>query len=1727
MNLHNIMYLTTSSPSILPFPSTTPFKTTLNIPSIRRRFTYLPHHNHLPNIKMVQCSIQENISFLKPEEAELLLSTCITHTLQPVLTLESALQKIKDSVLLLKSKPFCNAKAGMYRFQVAVSPGSKALSWFCCQDPSLGVFPQFFVSTGVEKGIDKFLSFSGTRGVFGVGAAVYVKAKFCSASVDQISFRRCQSVDLTQPTAYGLVENESFYMFVPQIELVESDGLSILTATLAWNDSSLSAYEDAFDAIIYLTTALAMPNADNCLNRCVGSVLRKFNMMVDEHAQMENASLSSHFSLRLSATVAISNNMLDQSRDISCSLKESSNINALWASLMIEECYRLGLTYFCIAPGSRSSPLAIAATSHPMISCIACIDERSLAFHAIGYARGCHKPAVVITSSGTAVSNLLPAVVEASQDFLPLLLLTADRPPELLDTGANQAINQVNHYGSFVRHFFSLPAPTDIVSTRMVLTTIDSAVYHSTSSPCGPVHINCSFREPLENTPQEWSESCLKGLEFWVSSGQPFTSYIHSHNSFRHSNLADVLGIIQGSKRGLLLIGAIYKEDDIYAALLLAKHLKWPVIADILSGLRLRKYKSPLFDPNDDVLFVDHLDHSLLSAEVKRWMKPDVIVQVGSRITSKRISQMLQDCSPCPYILVDNHPSRHDPSHILTHRIDGSISQFTDWVLGSSVTTHINRKWSSFLRSINMMVDWELSFVINSESSLTEPYVARITSEALDYGYTMFVGNSMPIRDADMYGNGSSLGECIGNDTSSTFGFPFHWIQVAGNRGASGIDGLLSTAVGFAVGHNKRVVCLIGDVSFLHDTNGLALLKQRISRKQMTIIVVNNHGGAIFSLLPIANTAEEEILNKYFYTSHNVGIHNLCSAHGVKHVHVHTKYELQNALIKSQHEEVDIVIEVESSIDANKNFHSNLRQFACQAASHAFSTISRLSVLNSFSQDYVSIKVSKLETFQYRIQLSAPLTTTPVGELHSKHYREGFVLTLYLEDGSTGIGEVAPLGNHKENLLDVKEQLRFLTHVIEGAPLYSSLPLLKGSFSNWISTNLGIPPDSFLPSVRCGLEMAILNAIAAAEGSTMLNLLHPNAPKTECSTKSLNVKICALIDSDGTPEEVASLAATLVDEGFTAIKLKVARRANPVEDAIVIQEIRKKIGFHVQLRADANRKWSFDQAVQFGSNVKDCALQYIEEPVNDEDYIIKFCEETGLPVALDETIDKLRENPLKMLARFKHSGIVAVVIKPSFVGGFEKAALIARWAQQQGKMAVVSAAFESGLALSAYVQFSCFLEMQNAELCKIMKNEPASRVAHGLGTYKWLKEDVTAEPFCIRRDAVNGFMEASVFDAGRNLVNFNINQNSVIQRFKAEEVRNYQLKVDVEGDNVIVFLHGFLGTSEDWIPIMKAMSASSRCIAFDLPGHGGSKMHTNNDMDQGANLSMKVVAGILHKLLLILTTSKVTVVGYSMGARIALYIALRCNYMVKGAVLISGSPGLDNEVKRKVRSVKDDFLACAIISYGLDLFIETWYSGELWRSLRSHPQFNQIVASRMKHNDVQALAKALSDLSTGRQPSLWDDLKHNKSPLLLIVGDRDEKFKKIGHSMCLKLEEGKDDSVKHLHTLVKIPDSGHAVHIENPLHVINSISEFVTRQDYDGKTIDITVANKAIVTEQWVNEILLAHTRQWIGGLVGLNVEWRPHAICSMSNKSVTLQLCIDTKCLILQLFYMDEIPKP
>eukprot|EP00257_Ricinus_communis_P024903 XP_025012317.1 protein PHYLLO, chloroplastic isoform X2 [Ricinus communis] len=1628
------------------------------------------------------------------KDCEVVIETCITRTLTPALTLEHGLRSVKEAVEELKLNPPASSR-GILRFQVAVPPSPKALNWFLCQPESSGVFPLFFLSKETENVSRKSLYLNRSRGVFGIGAAIYFMDSSSSMSGEQRRIRRYVSSDSIRIATYGFmdtkfdtltysIKNEagSFYLVVPQIELHEHEDVSVLSATLAWDDAFFCTFKQAiqsFESSIYQASYHCWPTRDRIHSYCMRSALNKGSLVKDDTFQMVSSNALfwdrrdqddllelrgfCQFFFRLSPTIGVSNNMLDHVGGTNYSWQDYANINAVWASLIVEECSRLGLTYFCIAPGSRSSPLAIAASVHPLTTCVACFDERSLAFHAVGYARGSQKPAVVITSSGTAVSNLLPAVVEASQDFVPLLLLTADRPPELQNAGANQSINQVNHFGSFVRCFFSLPAPTDSIPARMVLTTLDSAVHWATSSPYGPVHINCPFREPLDDSPDKWMFSCLKGLDIWMSSAEPFTKYIEMPSSLpcdgdNRIALIQILEIVQRAKRGLLLIAAMHTEDDIWAALILAKHLNWPVVADILSGLRLRKLLSYFPGVEENILFVDHLDHALLSNFVRGWMQLDVVIQIGSRITSKRIFQMLEEHYPFSYILVDNHPCRHDPSHFVTHRVDCSILQFVDSLMKAKLLNR-SSEWCGFLSALDRMVAWNISYQIYAENLLTEPHVLRAISEALSSESALFIGNSMAIRDADMYGCSYENHSCRIADMVLNSELQCLGIQVAGNRGASGIDGLLSTAIGFAVGCNKRVLSLIGDVSFLHDTNGLSILSTRLPRKPMTVLVINNHGGAIFSLLPIANRIDQRILKQYFYTSHNISIQQLCMAHSVRHLLVKTKKELEDALLTSQREQTDRVIEVESSISANSAFHSTLRKSACQAANHAFTVLSSLSVPFSISDGFFLCKILKMEYSLYRIQLCAPPTSAPVDLDTNEFHREGYILSLSLEDGSVGCGEVAPIEIHKEDMLDVEEQLRFLLHVIKGTKISFSLPLLKESFSSWIWNNLGIPENSIFPSVRLGLEMAILNAIAERQGSSLLNIIQPQRGKEEAYEKS-NVKICGLIDSNGSPAEVAYIASSLVKEGFSALKLKVARRLDPIQDAAVIQEVRKKVGRQIELRVDANRNWSYEEAIQFGSLVKDCNLQYIE----DEDDIIKYCEESGLPVALDETIDKFCENPLHMLVKYAHPGIVAVVIKPSVVGGFERAALIAEWAHQLGKMAVVSAAFESGLGLSTYIQFSSYLEVQNADLCRVMDRKLGPPVAHGLGTYQWLKQDVTTKPLRIRHLPC-GFIGASVSDAIEFVQKFQINQKVICRTFTGEQVSTYDFSVNSKGfacsikvqevgqkndDNVVLFLHGFLGTGEDWVPIMKAISGSARCISIDLPGHGGSKISNcgAKESNKESALSVELVADLLYKLIQHLTPGKISLVGYSMGARIALHMALKHEDKISRAVILSGSPGLKDEMSRKFRLAKDVSRSRLLIVHGLQLFLDAWYAGELWNSLRSHPRFQEIVSSRLSHDDVYSLAEALSGLSIGRQIPLWEDLKQCNIPLLIIVGEKDEKFKEIAQKMSHEIGqsgEGRGGMGNNIVQIVEVPNCGHAVHIENPLSVIRALRQFLTR----------------------------------------------------------------------------------
>ncbi|KAJ4798965.1 2-succinyl-5-enolpyruvyl-6-hydroxy-3-cyclohexene-1-carboxylate synthase [Rhynchospora pubera] len=1628
------------------------------------------------------------------------------HHLRPCLTITQAVAQLKQTIQQLNHQPpslhylqlsssttttTTTTTSGVIQYQVLLPPSAIGLDWLCSRPTHLPFYPHFYFSSHHPTNFLTLSSFGHALCIHGA----------CGRHKGYRLLSRYLSSDALTIQAYGFTglnpynqsqllaeESDSFYLFIPQIQLKELDGCSVLAVTLIWDDSFSFSFERAVSSLelcldqmghnissknIYERERWMSQNCakENVLQSdtshlvCVDAVvLDGIDNTRDKCLQKEEHLNCAESYVCISPACSFSFNMFHSLSQDDFSIKECSNMNMVWASLIVEELVRLGINYFCIAPGSRSSPLAINATRHPLTNCISCYDERSLAFHALGYAQGSQRPAVIITSSGTAVSNLHPAVVEASQNFIPTIILTADRPPELLDCGANQAIDQVNHFGKFVRQFSNLCPPTDEIFSRTVLTTIDSSVYLSTNHPMGPTHINCQFREPLHDSPLTWSTQCLTGLEHWLTDGKPYTRYINTPNLSICTNsdaLMEVLEIIKDARKGILIIGRIFSEADMWALSLIAKQLSWPVVADVLSGLRVRR----LFLSHSEDLFVDYMDHALLSDTFKDRMKPDVVLQIGGSLTSKRISQFLESCAPIPYILVDSHPYRHDPSHIVTYRIQSSVSQFVAIMFEFEFSKKAT-KWTCLLKEINSVIEREIGLQIQSDSALTEPYVAHAIAEVVGTGAStaLFVGNSMVIRDLNMYAKGSVTSSNDSIYATDYLQQGFHGIPVAANRGASGIDGLVSTVIGFSVGSQKRVYCLVGDVSFLHDTNGLSLLNQCARREPITIVVVNNHGGAIFSLLPVAEKTQLDILNKFFYTSHDISLYDLCSAHKVKHILVRTKQELQIALQRCANESTDSIVEVVSSISKNAEFHCLLRESTSEAMNQAMEYFLWTRQFDNQKNHMPVCRILKAEYKVFRMKLSTPPTSAKTNEDKKDLLRDGLLLRVTLDDDTIGFGEIMPIEIHEESFSEAELQVRFLLQLMNGCKIDALLPLLNGSFSHWIWRNFGIPPSSIFPSVRCGLEMAILNALAAHCKSNLSDLLlgiNNRLELRKCVSKNeQRIEICALVDCEGSPSEVAHIVSELVQEGYSTVKLKVARRRTPIEDAMVIQKIRETVGYSINIRVDANRRWSYAEAMQFASAVKEYKLQYIEEPIKPEHNIIKFCEDSGLPVALDETLDAITGDFINHLQRYAHPGITAMVIKPSRLGGFENTARIAKWACLHNKMAIVSSAYESSLTLSVYVQFAYFLHMKNENVCKTRNKHIHDGIAHGLGTYKWIKEEIMDQGLKVCVPHIGGKMGASVKDSQNFIENFCWDSGRVLSRFLGnEEIGCYSVKVGANGLSscfrvkeaglhtnkiVVVFLHGFLGTSEDWAPIMKSLSSDARMISVDLPGHGKSQVHA----EQESSLSVETISWLLQKLVDEITTEGVVLVGYSMGARIAMHMTLNSE-KVKGAVIISGSPGLKQKSNRRIRQAIDKSRANLLMSHGLQNFLKTWYSTKLWSSLREHPHFNRVLQSRTQHDDIETLAKVLHDSSVGKQRSLWDNLKDCKKPLLLVAGEKDSKFVNISHQIRTEIMNHSNDGydMEHVCEVFIVPNCGHAVHLENPLPLIHAIRSFLSKVD--------------------------------------------------------------------------------
>ena len=259
-------------------------------------------------------------------------------------------------------------------------------------------------------------------------------------------------------------------------------------------------------------------------------------------------------------------------------LRSSPNINYLWANLLIEELIRNGVDYFCVSPGSRSSPLTLAVANHKNAHAHVHFDERGSAFHALGYVSATRKPCAIITTSGTAAANLFPAIIEASKKKIPLIVMTADRPPELRFTGAHQTIDQTKIYGEYVRWYFDLPCPTPDIPPEFILTTVDQAVSRAKGNPGGPVHLNCMFREPLAPIKKTFRVSTYtQSIKAWQTGNSIYTKYVLPKLDLEQSDINHISSAIGKIRSGIIIAGKLSTREEQKAILKISERLNWPI----------------------------------------------------------------------------------------------------------------------------------------------------------------------------------------------------------------------------------------------------------------------------------------------------------------------------------------------------------------------------------------------------------------------------------------------------------------------------------------------------------------------------------------------------------------------------------------------------------------------------------------------------------------------------------------------------------------------------------------------------------------------------------------------------------------------------------------------------------------------------------------------------------------------------------------------------------------------------------------------------------------------------------------------------------------------------------------------------------------------------------------------------------------------------------------------
>lgn len=516
------------------------------------------------------------------------------------------------------------------------------------------------------------------------------------------------------------------------------------------------------------------------------------------------------------------------------------NTNSLWCSVLVETLVRTGVSRAVISPGSRSTPLTMALVRHEGMETIPVLDERSAAFFALGQARRTGEPVVLVCTSGSAGANYFPAIIEAWESGVPLLVLTADRPPEMRDCGSGQTIDQTKLFGSFVRFYHELAVPEARVELLQYLRqTVAHAVARTRAPFSGPVHLNAPFRDPLPPIEDATAAGLAAGWDARFFDHLEPASTAVTQAVFRQK---------AATGRGLIIAGPAQPEnvtDYVASVSALAAQLGWPILADALSPLR--HFGTEVVGSYDAILRNEALAHDLT---------PRTVLCLEAWPTSKVLRAWLER-SGAEVVLVAPTEANRDALHGRTCWMAARPEQLV--AEGAGIPDAAYRQaW----RAAELRVRGALTTAMEGMTELFEGKVAWLLARHLPRGTAVCTANSMPVRDLEYLwpvGNGGH--------------------RIYFSRGANGIDGTLSTAMGVAHG-GVPTVLLTGDLALLHDANGFLLAPKL--RGGLTVVLINNEGGGIFEHLPIAqfNPPFEE----YWATPQRVDFALLCAAHGVPHI---------------------------------------------------------------------------------------------------------------------------------------------------------------------------------------------------------------------------------------------------------------------------------------------------------------------------------------------------------------------------------------------------------------------------------------------------------------------------------------------------------------------------------------------------------------------------------------------------------------------------------------------------------------------------------------------------------------------------------------------------------------------------------------------------------------------------------------------------------------------------